>query len=99
LTSKKFQPNLSTKLHAIKDGDPTTYQATKTQIDRAIQHLQRLQKQENATSEPKQSTRQQNEKDGLTTGQKLAIGLGIFGGVILIGLIISKVVKKSKEDN
>ena len=97
LTSKEFQPNLSTKLHAVKDGEPIIYRATKTQIDRAIQHLQQLQKQENTTDKQKQNVRQENEKNGLTTGQKLAIGVGIFGGVILVGLIISSIRSKKRE--
>ncbi|CAJ0641740.1 13041_t:CDS:2 [Entrophospora sp. SA101] len=96
LASQNWQAKLFINLHAIKDGKPSTYQATKPQVDRAIQHLQQLQKQENATSEPKQRTRQENEKNSLTTGQKIAIGFGIFGGVILIALIISKVIN-SKE--
>lgn len=103
LTSQDFQAGLFIKLRAIKDEGSTIYQATKPQVDRAIQHSQKLfekreisQQQEQIRARS-QKNNQENKENSLTTGQKSAIALGIIGGIILLGVVISQVIKPKKK--
>ena len=103
LNSQNFQPDLVTKLHAIKDGEPDTYRTVKTQMDQAIQHSKNLSQQslEETANEQIVSTNQEESENrrgnNFTTGQKVAIGFGIVGGVAILGLIINRTIEAKKK--
>ncbi|RHZ36684.1 hypothetical protein [endosymbiont GvMRE of Glomus versiforme] len=100
LNSQTFQPNLVTKLQEIKDAEPDTYRVTKNQVDQAIQHSKKLQQNQGTVDKQNVNTNQENKNNkesGFTTGQKLAIAFGIVGGVVVLGLIISRLIESKKK--